>query len=275
MSTQRLTKKQKKALAFRQRKHVASFAEDNSIPVMEDQDAVEAEDAHIEDPVAVKEDDSIGSPEKEVKKTTEQKTANRKRKREEAEMDEEPHKPPAKQRFILFVGNLKYTTTKDSIAAHFAKCDPPPVIRLLAPKTNSAKPNFKSKGCAFLEFTHRNALQQALKLHHSELEGRNINVELTAGGGGKGQSRMDKLKDRNKNLFTQRHSKKQSEDDKALLQRPQRFSITSGIEQPILKKRTWTVGDSDDGQTHRGGKQKGRGKKSKNWGTGANLIPVG
>lgn len=62
----------------------------------------------------------------------------------------------------------------------------------------------KSKGCAFLEFSHRNALQQALKLHQSELEGRNINVELTAGGGGKSEGRLEKLKKRNRELHEQR-----------------------------------------------------------------------
>lgn len=55
-----------------------------------------------------------------------------------------------------------------------------------------------------MEFTHRNALQQGLKLHQSELEGRRINVELTVGGGGKSDSRLDKLKERNKGLFEQR-----------------------------------------------------------------------
>lgn len=62
----------------------------------------------------------------------------------------------------------------------------------------------KSKGCAFLEFKHRGALQQGLKLHHSELDGRQINIELTAGGGGKGLTRMKKLKERNKELEGQR-----------------------------------------------------------------------
>lgn len=83
--------------------------------------------------------------------------------------------------------------------------DPPPSIRLLTPKPSPAggKPN-KSKGCAFLEFTHRNALQQALKLHQSMLDGRMINVELTAGGGGKSENRLIKVKERNKALFVQR-----------------------------------------------------------------------
>lgn len=83
--------------------------------------------------------------------------------------------------------------------------DPPPEVRLLTPKASSTnKTTTKSKGCAFLEFTSRNALQQALKLHHSMLEGRMINVELTAGGGGKGEKRMEKLRERNKSLLGQR-----------------------------------------------------------------------
>ena len=58
----------------------------------------------------------------------------------------------------------------------------------MTPKPSTApKPTVKSKGFAFVEFTHRNALQQGLKLHQSELEGRKINVELTAGGGGNSQ----------------------------------------------------------------------------------------
>ncbi|KAJ7446416.1 hypothetical protein B0H11DRAFT_378137 [Mycena galericulata] len=40
-----------------------------------------------------------------------------------------------KQRFILFVGNLKYTTTAEAIKAHFAACDPPPTVRPTNPET--------------------------------------------------------------------------------------------------------------------------------------------
>lgn len=83
--------------------------------------------------------------------------------------------------------------------------DPPPTIRLLTHSTSGSQ-RFKSKGCAFLEFTHRNALQQALKLHQSTLEGRMINVELTAGGGGKGGTRLAKVRERNKALLVQRVS---------------------------------------------------------------------
>ena len=63
--------------------------------------------------------------------------------------------------------------------------------------------------------------------------------------------------------------------------RPQRYSVTSGIEQAPTTTRTWTVGDSaDDGETHRGGKRhvkggKNRRPRGKQLGTGVNAIPVG
>jgi hypothetical protein len=86
--------------------------------------------------------------------------------------------------------------------------DPPPTVRLLTPKVTRAGATTvaksKSKGCAFLEFTTRPALQVALRLHQSELDGRRINVELTAGGGGKSNARLEKVKARNKLLAAQR-----------------------------------------------------------------------
>lgn len=126
----------------------------------------------------------------------------------------------------LVPGNLKYTTSLEAIQDHFASCgqlirhllscknsdvylampylDPPPQIRLLTPKPKSPASTAKSKGCAFLEFSHRNALQQGLKLHGSTLEGRQINVELTAGGGGKSEKRVQKVQARNKHLLEER-----------------------------------------------------------------------
>ena len=184
--------------------------------------------------------------------------------------------------------------------------DPPPVVRLLTPKATKSSATPKSKGCAFLEFTHKNALQQALKLHHSELDGRRINVELTAGGGGKSETRLNKVKERNKELNTRRMvrilylphlpmlteniQKKEVNGEEAKGKRretreepkdniPDRHSNTSGIEKAHDKPKTWTVGDAEDGRAHRGGRkhrpvQKKREKK-KPLVTGVNAIPVG
>ncbi|KAH9960757.1 hypothetical protein BGW80DRAFT_1182116 [Lactifluus volemus] len=190
----------------------------------------------------------------------------------------------SKQRYILFIGNLKYTTTREAIQNHFAMCDPPPTVRLLTPKvTRAAATVTKSKGCAFLEFSTRPALQVALKLHQSELDGRRINVELTAGGGGKGDARLTKVKARNKQLTAQRTRRltkagtAQGEADGVLSSQPQRFSTTSGEADVPRTKRTWTVSDKEHGGEHRGGKKiaKKRGTRSKSLGTGVNAMPLG
>jgi len=110
-----------------------------------------------------------------------------------------------------------------------------------------------------------------------------INVELTAGGGGKGEKRLGKLKERNKQLLTQRndHVKKATKDGSTiptLPDKPQRFSTTSGVEKAPSTKRTWTVGDAEeDGAVHRGGKkhQKKEKRPRPPQATGVNAIPVG
>ncbi|KAJ7246280.1 hypothetical protein B0H12DRAFT_1021281 [Mycena haematopus] len=323
---QKLTKKQKKGIAFRDRKGSKSRShggpagmEDNEVPVLEVQDFVGDEVDSLALEVRTTQATPADQKSKALRKGKEKAVdsvtppAQKKRKRDHAAEDggenaaeegqdgkvEGPKPKKVKgspgdsaketktqvtQRFILFVGNLKYTTTAEAIKAHFAACDPPPTVRLRTPKPSAAgKPVNKSKGCAFVEFSHRNALQQGLKLHQSELEGRRINVELTVGGGGKSDTRLNKLKERNKGLFEQRKDRveKLAKNDptmSSVLDQPQRFSATSGLEQVQSKRRTWTVGDEEDDETHRGGKKhtKARGRgKGKQWGTGVNAIPVG
>ncbi|KAG6866062.1 hypothetical protein C0991_009159 [Blastosporella zonata] len=349
----KLTKKQKKGIAFRERKTGKGSkdgvhrSEDNDVPVMEDQDAAILEGPSVEvvkvvegkkskSAANVPGGDNKAKGKRKADAETEDTDAGKPKKRKRGDTDEvddagpAEEKPPTKrkkpvagagepgqdkkvatkakndgkQRFILFVGNLKYTTSLAAITKHFAACDPPPTIRLLTPKSIAGKPAHKSKGCAFLEFTHRNALQQALKLHQSDLDGRMINVELTAGGGGKGEGRLEKVRERNKQLLEQRvrslgaHDipfantfvmqkekiEKLAASDATAIptmpDRPQRYSATSGIEHAPTTPRTWTVGDVDDGETHRGGrkhaKRPSKSKSSgKTWGTGVNAIPVG
>jgi len=51
--------------------------------------------------------------------------------------------------------------------------------------------------------------QIGLKLHHTRLKGRRINVEITCGGGGKSQGRKEKIRERNEKLQQKKKHKKQ------------------------------------------------------------------
>ncbi|KAJ9641567.1 hypothetical protein H2201_003964 [Coniosporium apollinis] len=108
------------------------------------------------------------------------------------------------QRFICFIGNLPYTATADSVTAHFSKVSPTSV-RLMTDKATG-----KPKGFAFIEFDAYDRMKTCLKLyHHSSFDdgvapARKINVELTAGGGGKGEARKEKLQVKNERLSEQR-----------------------------------------------------------------------
>lgn len=134
-------------------------------------------------------------------------------------------------RFVVFIGNLPYNTTDASVQAHFKKLEPFTLRHRVDPKTK------KSKGFAFLEFENYDRMKTCLKLyHHSMFDpedykteeekaaskandrgrgkkagGRRINVELTAGGGGKKEGRMEKIKVKNVRLEEQRKRRSEQE----------------------------------------------------------------
>ncbi|KAF1975452.1 RNA-binding domain-containing protein [Bimuria novae-zelandiae CBS 107.79] len=111
-------------------------------------------------------------------------------------------------RFIVFIGNLPFTATKEDIEEHFAKLKPFEV------RLRTYKDTGKSMGCAFIEFERFDHMQTALmKYHHSIVpdpkrkEGRKINVELSAGGGGNTAARKDKIAAKNEKLAEERQRK--------------------------------------------------------------------
>ena len=150
------------------------------------------------------------------------------------------HKKPA--RFIVFVGNLPFSTTNSAIKAHFSKLGPASI------RHSTDSRSGKSKGFAFVEFDHYDKLKTCLKLyHHSWFDPgkmtsdkgdrgdadtttslpskdhkntenklgndlRRINVELTAGGGGRSSARKDRIKSKNQKLNDQRKKPRSSED---------------------------------------------------------------
>ena len=138
---------------------------------------------------------------------------------------------PSQHRFIVFVGNLPYSTTEASLRSHFQKLQPFTIRHRTDPQTK------RSKGFAFLEFENYDRMKTCLKLYHhsmfdattaagttsegdgestKEVKGkkvggkkkdlpRRINVELTAGGGGsKAEGRKEKIKVKNVRLEEQR-----------------------------------------------------------------------
>ncbi|CAO1616592.1 unnamed protein product [Jaminaea pallidilutea] len=127
----------------------------------------------------------------------------------------------ASRKLIVFVGNMSFKSTADEIQAHFAShCGEKPTVRLLTTKSDPNKlskskqksiakgkasdTTVQSRGCGFVEFQTAQGLQKALGLHHMLFGGRQINVELTAGGGGNSEARSAKIKEKNKTLNEER-----------------------------------------------------------------------
>ncbi len=96
------------------------------------------------------------------------------------------------KRFTLFVGNMPFNISEADVRQHFSQCS---VVscRLLRNKVTAV-----GKGIAFLDFSDSKGFLAALKLHHTLLGGRQINVEPTAGGGGNSANRMDKIESKKK-----------------------------------------------------------------------------
>jgi RNA recognition motif-containing protein len=107
--------------------------------------------------------------------------------------------------YILFVGQIPFNSTADQIMKHFQHymgkkviTDETMTIRI---PNNADNEKLKSKGkdrptkgFAFCEFKDPELMYECLKLHHTDMNGRRINV-LRAAGGGKAK-RAEKIKER-------------------------------------------------------------------------------
>lgn len=105
---------------------------------------------------------------------------------------EKKHQNP----YIVFIGQLSYETTKQTLFDHFQKelgaehtisRDSLNIRLLTDPKTK------KSRGMAFVECSDPELLYSCLKLHHTYLDGRRINVERSAGGKSNSEARKSKI----------------------------------------------------------------------------------
>jgi len=107
--------------------------------------------------------------------------------------DEKANKIP----YIIFVGQLSYTTTSDMLYDHFQTTlsksgtnvtKETMKIRLL----NDSKTK-KSRGMAFVELSTPEIMYECLKLHLTHLDGRRINAERSAGGRSNSASKKAKI----------------------------------------------------------------------------------
>lgn len=105
-------------------------------------------------------------------------------------------------RFIIFVGSLPKDITATELQSHF-KSSSPDHIRLRA-----------DKGIAFLEFDAdkdkhniQRRMDVALLQHRTLIKEKRINVELTVGGGGNSNDRLEKLKNKNLKLEDERRER--------------------------------------------------------------------
>ncbi|AET40796.1 Nop6p Ecym_6424 [Eremothecium cymbalariae DBVPG len=157
------------------------------------------------------------------KKSKEEREHDKKRniqKAEEAQASTETTEPPKKKRktrrgkggkgkdgkkanrFIIFVGSLPKDITETELLSHF-KSSNPDHIRL--------RPD---KNIAFLEFDAdkdpsniQRRMDIALMQHRGVIKGSKINVELTVGGGGNSENRLQKLKQKNEKMEQERQER--------------------------------------------------------------------
>lgn len=116
-----------------------------------------------------------------------------------ASKKDDNQKPVTKKRhvpYVLFVGQISFTTTKDMLFTHFQQelgaelvTEASLTIRLL---TDPQKQH-RSRGMAFVETDTPELLYECLRMHHTHLDGRRINVERSAGGGKQSARRTEKL----------------------------------------------------------------------------------
>ncbi|KAG2188889.1 hypothetical protein INT44_004029, partial [Umbelopsis vinacea] len=189
MVEKKLSKKEQKAQAFRKKGKKNEAPEPEAFP---ESDLIE-DDADSKATASTgkrsRENGGSGKPENEAEEP-------RKKKNRRPKKKNQNHTG-----YILFVGNLPFDTTKADLEKHFESAE-----GLLSTRLMTDKDTKKQKGFAFLEFKDSECLQSALKFHHTLFKRRQINVELTAGGGGKSEARQEKLAVKREKLRTERVS---------------------------------------------------------------------
>lgn len=101
-----------------------------------------------------------------------------------------------KKRFILFVGNLPTSASREDVVSHFEKKG----VHISEFRLLTHKDSGKSKGCGFMEFSSNKVMQAALKFHRSCVQGKHVNIEMTCGGGGRTENRRNRIQEKNRKM---------------------------------------------------------------------------
>ncbi|KAI9316493.1 hypothetical protein BX666DRAFT_1878400 [Dichotomocladium elegans] len=200
MADKKLSKREQKAAAFRNRKKSA-FTEEQAFPEVDfDAAAGEKNNDRSEQIDGIKKQPGPNKRKSAEPDQEQQQQQKKKRRRGGAA------KKDNSKRFILFVGNLPKDTEANELAEYFEKSiqGDRPIVRLMTDRETKAP-----KGFAFVEFKDSQQLTSALGLHRSKFKSKPINVELTAGGGGTSDARKEKLKQKNERLQQERLAERQ------------------------------------------------------------------
>lgn len=112
-----------------------------------------------------------------------------------------PNDDRSPPRYLLFVGNMPYDVTDKTLLELFSKVGEVKEVRMR-----------KDRGFAFVEMADAVGHGKALRLHHTQMGARRINVEVTVGGGGNSAKRQTKLKAK-KTKFDRLHSKRRARSE--------------------------------------------------------------
>ncbi|XP_057329210.1 uncharacterized protein LOC130670055 [Microplitis mediator] len=108
-----------------------------------------------------------------------------------------------KTRYVLFVGNIPYSTCVDDVKNHFLT----KVSKVISVRIPTAKQTHSPRGIAYVEFSDSTDYEKGLSLHHSILNGRRINVQYTQSGS-KNAGKKSEIVSKNKKLHALRRQGK-------------------------------------------------------------------
>lgn len=92
-----------------------------------------------------------------------------------------------KKRFVLFVGNISFSSTVEDVKKHFlTKVSAVTDVRIPTDKDSK-----KSRGFAYVELSNQTDYEKALSLHNTFINGRKINVQYSASGNKNAQKKKE------------------------------------------------------------------------------------